>query len=169
MGDDHQTARERVVRDHMASEEQGDFAATLRTFARPRYEVAPTDEVHDGPASVRSFLEESGRAFPGFHFEDTTLHFAADAVIVETMFVGRHEGMWRGLPPTGRRVAYKMCNVFLFEGTGLVCERVHFDLLTVLRQIGIARDPTSLGGRIATFANHPLTIASAFARRALRR
>lgn len=161
--------REACVREHMASEERGDFAATVATFSRPRYEVAPTGETHDGEAAVRAFLEESGAAFPGFHFEDTILHVAGDAVIVEATFVGRHEGMWRGLPPTGEPVAYRMCNVFAFEEDRLVCEKLHFDVLTILRQVGIARDPTTLAGRLTTFANHPVTVASAFARYALRK
>jgi hypothetical protein len=43
-----------------------------------------------------------------------------------------------------------------------VCERLYFDLLTPLRQMGIARNPNSLAGRLATFANHPVTVARAF-------
>jgi hypothetical protein len=51
----------------------------------------------------------------------------------------------------------------------LVCERVYFDSNTVLRQLGISRDPLSLGGRLATVANHPLTVGRALTRQLLRR
>jgi len=51
--------------------------------------------------------------------------------------------------------ATKMGNVFVFEGEGLVCERLYFDLATILRQVGIARDPTRPLGRAMTFANSP--------------
>jgi predicted ester cyclase len=167
--DKTRAAREAIVREHMASEERGDFAATVKTFHRPRYEVAPTLETHDGEEAVRAFLEETGVAFPGFRFSETVVHHADDAIIVETTFEGRHDGMWRGLPPTGRDVSYRMSNTFVFEGDKLVCERLYFDILTILRQIGIARDPTSLGGRITTFANHPVAVSRAFARHALRK
>jgi hypothetical protein len=60
-----------------------------------------------------------------------------------------------------------MLNLFLFEDDGLVCERMYFDLLTPLRQIGIARDPTSLAGRIGAALNHPLTVSRALLRQAL--
>lgn len=156
--------REAIVREHMASEERKDVAATVKTFTRPRYEVIATTETHDGEAAVTTFLSETTVAFPEFHFEDTTLHHTDDAVIVETVFVGKHDGAWRGLPATGRTVRYPMCNVFVFEGDDLVCERLYFDLSMILRQIGIARDPTTLGGRIATFVNHPITVLGAFAR-----
>jgi hypothetical protein len=46
---------------------------------------------------------------------------------------------------------------------------MYFDLLTPLRQIGIARDPTSTAGRIGTLLNHPLTLTRAFLRQAFRR
>lgn len=154
--------RQAVVREHIDSERDHDFDRTLATFTRPRYEVMPTGDVFDSDADVLTFLKESHVAFPDFGFENEVLHHADDAVIVEIMFVGTHQGMWRGLPATGRRVRYKMCNVFVFEGESLVCERLHFDLLTVLQQLGIARDPTTLAGRLNTFASHPLVVARAF-------
>jgi hypothetical protein len=54
--------------------------------------------------------------------------------------------------------------VFEFEGEGIVCERVYFDAATILRQLGIAHDPMSLRGRVATLLNHPVTIGTAIAR-----
>jgi hypothetical protein len=57
-----------------------------------------------------------------------------------------------------------MAAVFLFEGDSLVCERVYFDAATILRQLGIAHDPLSLRGKVATVLNHPLTIGRAVIR-----
>jgi hypothetical protein len=55
---------------------------------------------------------------------------------------------------------------FIFEpGTDkLVCERAYFDSATILRQLGIAHDPLTLRGRLATVANHPVTIGGALLR-----
>jgi hypothetical protein len=55
----------------------------------------------------------------------------------------------------------RFCAMFLFEGENLVCERVYFDAGTILRQLGIAHDPLTLKGRLATVLNHPLTIGRA--------
>jgi hypothetical protein len=85
-------------------------------------------------------------------------------VFVEVDFVGTHLGPWRGLPPTGRTIRYRMCNVFEFDGESLVCERLFFDLNTILQQLGIARDPTSTSGQVMTFINHPITVTRAFIR-----
>jgi hypothetical protein len=46
-----------------------------------------------------------------------------------------------------------------------VNERVYFDANTILRQLGIAHDPRSVRGRIATVLNHPVTVGRALARR----
>jgi hypothetical protein len=55
---------------------------------------------------------------------------------------------------------------FIFEGDELVCERVYFDQLSIMRQLGLAHESTSLAGRVTTLVSHPLTIARAFTRRA---
>ncbi len=58
-----------------------------------------------------------------------------------------------------------MAAIFEFEEDRLVCERVYFDQNTILRQLGIAHDPQTLRGRVATVVNHPLTIGRALLRR----
>ena len=162
-------AREAVVLEHIESENRHDFDATVRTFSRPRYEVTPTREAHNGSDAVLSFLLESHDAFPNFVLTIEKMHVAEDAIIVETRFVGTHTGVWRGLPPTGREVDYMMCNVFEFDGPDLVCERLSFDLLTILQQLGVARDPTSWAGRLQTALAHPVVVSSAWLRSILRR
>jgi steroid delta-isomerase-like uncharacterized protein len=156
--------RDRIVRAHVASENDHDFEATLRTFSRPRYELAPTCETLEGGEAVRSFLLETHRAFPDMTLETRAIHHADEAVIVETEFRGTHLGPWRGLPPTRSRVRYAMCNVFVFEDDALVCERLNFDMLTILRQLGLADDPTSTRGRASAALTHPLVVGSAFVR-----
>jgi predicted ester cyclase len=157
-------AREAVVLEHIESENQHDFPATVGTFSRPRYEVTPTGEVHDGAGAVLRFLLESHDAFPNFVLTIEKMHVADDAIIVETRFKGRHTGVWKGLPPTGREVDYLMCNVFEFDGPNLVCERLSFDSLTILQQLGVARDPTTWAGRVEIALSHPLLLSLAWLR-----
>jgi hypothetical protein len=63
----------------------------------------------------------------------------------------------------------RFCAIFVFDVDRLVCERVYFDSGTVLRQLGIARDPLSLSGRVATVVNHPVTVGRALAGQLFRR
>ena len=51
-----------------------------------------------------------------------------------------------------------MTAFFIFEGERIVCERVYFDQATILRQLGLAHDPTTPAGRATMLLSHPLTI-----------
>jgi steroid delta-isomerase-like uncharacterized protein len=156
--------REQTVREHMETENTQDFDATLETFDHPRYELIATGEVIDGSADVARYYEETRKAFPDQRNELVALHHADDAVIVEFDLLGTHKGSFRGLPPTGRSYKCRMTAIFVFEEDRLVCERVYFDSATILRQLGIAHDPLTLRGRLATVANHPVTIGRALVR-----
>ena len=164
MNDELRRAREELVTQHMELENRHEYEATIETFDHPRYELIGTGDVYDGPQEVARYFEETRTAFPDQRNELVALHHADDAVIVEANLYGTHLGPFRGLPPTARRFEMRFCALFVFEEDRLVCERVYFDANTVLRQLGIARDPLSMGGRLATVLNHPVTVGRAVAR-----
>jgi steroid delta-isomerase-like uncharacterized protein len=153
--------REATVREHMESENVHDFDTTIATFDHPRYELIATGETYDGEAQVRAYFAETRTAFPDQRNELIALHHAQDAVIAEFILLGTHLGPLRALPPTGRAFRCRMTAFFLFDGERLVGERVYFDQATILRQLGLARDPASLAGRLSILLNHPLTVAKA--------
>jgi steroid delta-isomerase-like uncharacterized protein len=130
-----QRIREEIVRRHMEAENVHDFDAVIGTFQHPRYELVGTGHVHDGEAAVRAYFRESRSAFPDQRNELIALHHAEDAVIVEFWLLGTHRGALGGLAPTGREFRCRMTAFFLFEDTGLVCERVYFDSASILRQL----------------------------------
>lgn len=127
--------RERLVREHMESENVHAFDRTLATFSHPRYELIPTGQVHDGAEEVMRYFRESRSAFPDQRNELIALHHADDAVIAEFWLLGTHKGELAGMKPTGREFRCRMAAFFFFEGTNLVCERVYFDAATILRQL----------------------------------
>ncbi|MGH2957825.1 MAG: ester cyclase [Solirubrobacterales bacterium] len=169
LGESERRKREQLVRDHVELENAGDYAAALATFEHPRYEYVATDEVYDGAEEVLDHWEELQRAFPDQLIEIVALHGADDAVLMEAVARGTHSGPLRGLPPTGRRFEQEFLAIFVFEDEGLVCERVYYDAATVLRQLGVARDPLSAGGRLETAVSHPLTIGRGLVRRVIGR
>src|SRR3954469_4773591 len=156
--------REEVVREHMESENAHQFDTTIATFGHPRYELVATGDVYDGEEAVRDYFAESRRAFPDQRNELVALHHADDAVIVEVDVLGTHLGPLRALPPTGRAFRCRSSAHFIFEGDELVCERVYFDRLTIMEQLGLAHDSTSVAGRATTLVSHPLTVGCALAR-----
>ena len=129
--------RERLVREHMESENRHEFDVTMATFHHPRYEIIPTGEVHDGEEAVAAYFAESRAAFPDQRNETIALRHADDAVIVEFWLRGTHEGELRGIPPTGQAFEVRCVAFFLFDEDRLVGERVYFDTATILGQLGI--------------------------------
>jgi steroid delta-isomerase-like uncharacterized protein len=161
--------REAIVREHMDCENRHDYEAAIETFDHPRYELIGSGEVYDGTDEVRRYFAETRTAFPDQRNELIALHHADDAVIIEALLRGTHLGPFRALPPTGRSFEMQFLSIFEFDEDRLNCERVYFDVATIQRQLGIAHDPLSVRGRLATVANHPLTVGRAVARQLLRR
>ena len=127
--------RERIVREHMESENRHEFEVTMGTFVHPRYEIVATGEVHDGTEAVDRYFRETRAAFPDQRNELIAMHHADDAVLVEFWLRGTHEGELRGIPATHESFACQCLAVFMLEG--LVCERVYFDTATILAQLGL--------------------------------
>jgi steroid delta-isomerase-like uncharacterized protein len=152
------------VREHIRLENRHDLAAVMETFGPvARYDDEPWDEHYDGRDRVRSFYEQLFRALPDVEIDVRGEHASAEAVVVECVIRGTHRGAWRGLPATGRRIALPLCGVYTFgPDDALAGERIYYDRATLLRQLGVFREPTSLAGRLLLFLNHPVRIARAW-------
>lgn len=134
--------REALVREHMAAETELDFDRVMATFSHPRYELIGTGTVFDGDVDVRRYFELSRTPFPDQSNELIELHHTDDGVLAEFWLLGTHKGPLhagdRTIEPTGRRFRVRMAALFLFDDLGIVCERVWFDQLSILRQLGLA-------------------------------
>ncbi|WP_394840918.1 ester cyclase [Pendulispora brunnea] len=129
-------AREKLVLDHFHGEVAQRWDDVLATFPHPHYELIATMTVHDGDANVRRYYRDTRAAFPDQHHEIIALRHSADAVIVEFWLMGTHQGPLGGIPPTGQRFRVRMNAFFVFDANEtLVCERVYFDSLTMLKQL----------------------------------
>ena len=131
--------REAIVLEHVEAENRHDVEATIATFHRPRYEV--NGEPSDGEAAVRELLQGMMDGFPDFHAETTKMHHADEAVIGEARITGTHNGTFAGIPSTGRRIDVPMAAIFEFEEDRLLCEKVYYDIATILIQIGVLPEP----------------------------
>ena len=166
-------SRLETVLEHMRLENAHDFPGCVAKFGSAKYEVLADGTEYHGESAVAGFLDENKRAFPDFHFEPTRVSPAPEVIVVEGRFQGTHKGLWRGLPPTGKRVDFPMCLVFEFEGESMVNERIYMDLGTPLRQLGVAFDPNGIRFKLVTALTHPVTLTrallSALVRRVTRR
>ena len=131
--------REAAVLEHMDSENRHEYDATMATFGHPRYEIVPTGDVYDGEEEVRRYFAESRAAFTDQRNELIKMHHADDSIVVEFDLKGTHEGELRGIPPTGKAFTCRTLAIFEFApgSDAIVCERVYFDVLTIMAQLGV--------------------------------
>ena len=127
--------RESVVKKHVDSENRHDVNATIDTFHTPRYEVMPMGIVHDGGQAVGELLSGIFQGFPDFMVEILKTHHSEDAVILELKMKGTHLGEWAGLKPTGKKMDVPVACIFEFNKDQLVCEKVYFDMATLIKQL----------------------------------
>jgi steroid delta-isomerase-like uncharacterized protein len=127
--------REAIVNQHAEAENRHDVEATIATFHRPRYEV--NGDPSDGEEAVRELLQGFMRGLPDLHIDMAKMRHADDALIMEGLITGTHDGEWAGIPPTGRRVEVPVAAIFEFDEDRLLCETVYMDMATVLTQIGV--------------------------------
>jgi len=164
-------ARVRTVEEHVRSENDHDLGRVMQTFgAAARYDDEPWDEHHEGRDQVRAYYETLLHAVPDLHIDVRRRHVSEDAIILEVVITGTHQGAWRGLPGTGRRLEFPLCGVYTFdEQNQLTGEKIYYDRATVLRQIGMFHEPTSPTGRVVTPLTHPATMARVVGRTLFKR
>ncbi len=160
---DRQSARIAIVEQHIQFENQHNLEGVLSTFGEnAQYDDEPWDEHYNGRNGVRLFYEQLMGALPDLEIEVQRRHVADDAILVEVLIRGTHLGAWRGLPATARRIQFPLCGVYTFDSDDhLIGERIYYDRGTVLKQLGVFREPGSTSGRIFTLVAHPVTIARA--------
>jgi steroid delta-isomerase-like uncharacterized protein len=124
---------------HVAAETAFDMEATLATLTPDcEFVDVPLGEIHRGHGGVRRYYTEWWTAFENVATNSRRYVPSDDCLIVETHFVGRHVGPYRGIPPTGRPINLPL-SIFVGFRDGLMSgERFYYDRATLLAQIGAA-------------------------------
>jgi steroid delta-isomerase-like uncharacterized protein len=164
------SARLTIVDEHVSLENEHNLDGIMRTFGESaRYDDEPWDAHYMGRQEVRAFYAQLLRAMPDLHIDIRRRHASEDAIVLEVIIRGRHLGVWRGLPATGRQIEFPLCGVYTFDqGDRLAGEKIYYDRATVLRQLGVFHEPESWRGRITTVLTHPVTVARMVAWNSLR-
>jgi steroid delta-isomerase-like uncharacterized protein len=128
-----------VLQRHVAAETAFDMQATLATLTLDCvFEDVPLGEQHCGHDAVRRYYNEWWTAFGNLPTQSRRYVPAGDRLIVETRFVGKHTGLYRGVAPTGRHIDLPVAIFINFREGLMAGERFYYDRLTLLKQIGAA-------------------------------
>jgi steroid delta-isomerase-like uncharacterized protein len=169
--DDRIRTRLALVEEHVRRENAHDLSGIMATFGLgAQYDDEPWGEHHTGRDAVRRYYEDLLISLPDLRIDVTHCLATEEGVALEVRISGTHLGCWRGLPATGRPIAFALCGIFSFDEEGkLAGERIYYDRASVLRQVGLYHDPQTFLGRLETLLAHPVTITRAYARKLRRR
>ena len=61
-------------------------------------------------------------------------------VIAQFVATGTHTRIWRGIPPTGKRAVFTICDFFRFDPQGkIISEEAYGDRLSIMEQLGVVK------------------------------
>lgn len=95
-------------------------------------------EAARGVQQIASYVAEVRAAFPDFKLQITKRIGEGDQIASEWTCSGTHRGTFLGIPPTGRRVEIHGVTLNRLQGGKIAEERVYFDRLSMLQQLGVA-------------------------------
>jgi steroid delta-isomerase-like uncharacterized protein len=106
--------------------------------------AAPEEQIH-GIDGVKQFYTELRKAFPDIHFTIDAQIAEADKVVTQWTARGTHKGVFRGIPPTGRKFSMTAIDIDRFVDGKVVECWPSMDELGLLRQLGVVLGPDENG------------------------
>jgi len=116
-----------------------------------------TDAVFNGPGGmelkgigpIKEFTKSWFQGFPDATIRTDNLIEAGDTIVQEGVFIGTQTGIFPtpmgDIPPTGKRVEGKFVDVYVIKDGKIVSDRLLFDRLDLMEQLGLAPVPAGAG------------------------
>jgi steroid delta-isomerase-like uncharacterized protein len=105
----------------------------------------PSGMILRGPEGMKQFLTVFATAFPDSRAEITNLFATEEHAVVEVILRGTHTGVMYSpageLPPSGRTVALRACEVFEFRDRKITRHATYYDALGFMQQLGVLPTP----------------------------
>jgi steroid delta-isomerase-like uncharacterized protein len=139
------TERQAIVRRHLEAENAYRLADTLDTLTPDcLFEDVPLGERFTGHAGAAGYYQRWWRAFPDLTWVPRRRAFTEDGVVSELTARGTHKGDFWGLAATGRQIELPVTIFVTFAEGRMSGERLYYDLVTLLRQLGATAIPPAL-------------------------
>jgi ketosteroid isomerase-like protein len=123
-----------------------DAQAFADCYAEDATIVAPGGVELRGPNGAKEFMAVWTEGVPDNEITITHEHVCGSTVVQEGVFSGTHTGGLRApsgevIPATGRSLSAPYADVFEVEGDRITGERLYFDQVGLLIQLGLMPDP----------------------------
>ena len=131
-----------VLTEHVEAENDRDEARVMATYSRenPVFEDVASGARYTGEEIVDENYRHLWDGFPGLRREITRWTFGDDSAVIELTLRGVHDGPFRGIPASGKKIELRIIAHFQFDDEGRIAqETAYYDTLTFMRQLGVAR------------------------------
>jgi steroid delta-isomerase-like uncharacterized protein len=116
---------------------KAEFAEQLYRTNAQRSDPNQPEPIH-GVQEILRFVGEVRTGFPDFKLEVNEAVRDGDKLAAEWTGTGTHQGDFLGVAPTGRRIQISGMAINRVENGQIAEERIYFDRLKLLEQLGVA-------------------------------
>ena len=139
----------KTAEEHLEAEANRELDRLLGTLVEDCvYEESLLEKPVQGKTEITEYYHALWKGFPDFKYVVTNRVADESCVIYEMTFRGTHTGPFRGIPPTGRSGEIKGVVVFPMRDGKALGERIYMDGFSLMTQLGVLPDPSSLSGRL---------------------
>jgi predicted ester cyclase len=101
-----------------------------------------------GPEAISNYLSQFGESFPDISYEYVQKYEAGNVAIDEGFVVGTNTGplplpSGESLPPTGKSIRVRSCDIANVEGGLITTHHFYFDQMEFLGQLGLLPESLS--------------------------
>ncbi len=126
----------------MAAMESKDRQALADCFAADAVLRTPDQGEISGRDAIADYFHHFWEAMPDVRYEQSARHEAGNVAIVEGFVVGTNTGTLSlptggTLPPTGKQVRVRSCDVARVEAGVVTAHHAYFDQMELLGQLGL--------------------------------
>ena len=123
----------------------GDQEALKKLYAPDAVAETPDQGTLNGPEAIAAWFGQFSTAFPGASWESLAAHEAGSVAIDEGYVVGTHTGPLEApdgesIPPTGKSVRVRGCDIATVENGVVKSHHFYFDQMEFFGQLGLAPD-----------------------------
>jgi ketosteroid isomerase-like protein len=125
-----------------------DFDAAVACYAESAVAVTPDQGEIKGREAIIGYLKQQTEAFPDTGYEYMQKHESGNVAIDEGYITGTHTAplplpSGETVPPTGKQIRVRGCDIATVEGGLITQHHFYFDQMEFLTQLGLLKDASS--------------------------